>query len=179
MLTAWSPDLIVVCGTSILREQVLSIPPTGVLNLHGGLSQRYRGIWTTHWALVNEEPEYVGATVHFVSRGIDDGDIVYQGRPALDGQENPESLYAKVVNLGVEMMIKAVGDVAAGTVKRYPLETMGRLYRGSMVTPEVLLKAWENTERGVIKAYLSDRESRDSLVLPLLRGRFPTSEKNS
>ena len=75
------PDVIAVCGASIFKEKILAVPEKGVLNLHGGLSQKYRGLFTTDWAVHNEEPEYVGATVHYISPGIDDGDVVYQGRP--------------------------------------------------------------------------------------------------
>ncbi|MCZ6593928.1 MAG: formyl transferase [Bacteroidetes bacterium] len=89
------PDLITVCGCSILRDGILSIPPQGVINLHSGLSQVYRGTWTTLWAIYNKEPEYVGATVHYVSAGIDDGDIFYQGRPEIQEGDNPETLYTK------------------------------------------------------------------------------------
>lgn len=170
------PDIIAVCGASILKEAVLSIPPKGVLNLHGGLPQKYRGIWTTHWAVVNEEPEYIGGTVHYVSAGIDDGDIVFQGRPQLDGTENPESLYVKVVKLGVEMMIAAIGEIRAGKAPRYPLEIKGRLYLGKMVTPEMLQQAWANTERGIIKNYLANKAARDAAVVPLMRGVFSGSD---
>ena len=166
------PDVIAVCGTSILKEAVLSIPSKGTLNLHGGLSQRYRGIWTTHWAVVNEEPEYIGATVHYVSAGIDDGDIVFQGRPQLDGTENPESLYVKVVKLGVEMMIAAIGEIGDGNARRFPLEMKGRLYLGKMVTPDMLQQAWANAERGVIRDYLANKAARDAEVIPLMRGVF-------
>lgn len=169
------PDLIAVCGTSILKDAVMSIPSHGVLNLHGGLSQKYRGVWTTHWAIVNEEPECIGATVHYVSPGIDTGDIVLQGRPRLDGTENPESLYVKVVKLGIEMMVAAITGIQAGSVCRYPLETRGRLYLGKMVTPEILQRAWSNTARGVVREYLADKDARDAAVVPLMRGVFSES----
>jgi folate-dependent phosphoribosylglycinamide formyltransferase PurN len=171
------PDIIAVCGASILKDAVLSIPSKGVLNLHGGLPQKYRGIWTTHWAVVNEEPEYIGATVHHVSAGIDDGDIVFQGRPRLDGTENPESLYVKVVKLGVGMMIAAIGEIRSGKAVRYPLEIKGRLYLGKMVTPEILQQAWANTERGVIRDYLANKAVRDAAVISLMRGVFSSSEE--
>src|SRR5436190_18298786 len=64
------PDVVAVCGASILRSEFLAVPRKGVLNLHGGLAQRYRGLNTTDWAVHNGEPEYVGGTVHFVSPGI-------------------------------------------------------------------------------------------------------------
>ena len=168
-----APDLLVLCGCSILKKDLLSVPRLGTLNLHGGLAQRYRGVWTTLWAVVNREPEYVGATVHFVSPGIDDGDIVHQGRPELEPDDNPESLYVKVVRLGVEMMASAVAGVASGEVIRHPLEQRGELYLSAMVTPAVLEKAWQATEEGVVPEYLADREQRDAAVLPLMRGVFP------
>jgi folate-dependent phosphoribosylglycinamide formyltransferase PurN len=167
-----APDLLVLCGCSILKGDLLSVPRLGTLNLHGGLAQRYRGVWTTLWAVVNREPEYVGATVHFVSPGIDDGDIVHQGRPELEPGDNPESLYVKVVQLGIEMMASAVRGVASGEVRRYPLEQRGELYLSAMVTPEVLEKAWRATAEGVVREYLADRETRDKAVLPLMRGAF-------
>lgn len=175
-IRAMQPDIIAVCGTSLLKDAILSIPPQGVLNLHGGLSQKYRGIWTTHWAVVNEEPEYIGATVHYVSPGIDDGDIIFQGRPCLDGTDNPESLYVKVVKLGIEMMIAAITDIRTGKVHRYPLEIRGRLYLGKLVTPEILQLAWLNTQRGVIRDYLADKDTRDAVVIPLMRGVFGESK---
>ena len=167
------PDLLVLCGCSILKKELLSVPRLGALNLHGGLAQRYRGVWTTLWAVVNREPEYVGATVHFVSPGIDDGDIVHQGRPEIEPHDNPESLYVKVVKLGIEMMASAVAAVADGSVRRSPLQERGTLYLSRMVTPQVLEQAWQATEEGVLQDYLSCKNERDAKVLPLMLGPFP------
>jgi len=169
------PDVIAVCGTSILKEEILGIPAQGVLNLHGGLSQKYRGIWTTMWAVFNGEPEYVGATVHYVTPGIDDGDIVYQGRPVISLTDNPESLYAKVVRLGAEMMIQAIKNIHAGTVARYPLEEKGRLYLSRMVTPEVLNGSIHKVHSGVLQHYLQDKAVRDEKVIHVMRGIYPAS----
>ena len=171
------PDLLVLCGCSILKEELISVPRLGALNLHGGLAQCYRGVWTTLWAVVNREPEYVGATVHFVAPGIDDGEIVFQGRPEIVADDNPESLYVKVVQLGVEMMATAVEAVRTGQVQRHRLEQKGKLYRSSAVTPEVLATAWRETELGVIPLYLAQKESRDAPVLRLMRGIFVSGGK--
>ncbi len=168
------PDIMAVCGSSILRNGILAIPERGVLNLHGGLSQRYRGLWPTLWAVVNGEPEYIGATVHYVTPGIDDGDIVYQGRPMISPDDNPETLYAKVVQLGVEMMVKAIQDIQSGEVVRCPLEEKGRLYLGTMVTSEVLITAMERVGSGVIPEYLAEKASRDAKVTALMRCIFPS-----
>jgi len=159
-----APDVIALCGASIIREPIISIPRKGALNLHGGLAQRYRGVWTTLWAIYNEEPEYVGATVHYVSKGIDDGNIIFQGRPVISSGDNHESLYVKVVKLGVELMVKAIEDIGKGTVKSRPLEHKGRLYLKKHVTAKVLREAWKKVDEGVIEKYLLERKERDKKV---------------
>jgi len=166
------PDVIAVCGTSILKRDIILVPSKGVLNLHGGLAQKYRGTCTTLWAIYNGEPEYVGATVHYVSEGIDDGRIIYQGRPEVVNDDDPETLYVKVVNLGITMMTKAIEDIQNNTVESYEPDALGTLYLSKMVTPEVLHSVWEKIESGVIGAYLENREARDEKVLKIMQGTY-------
>src|SRR5690625_5173282 len=47
----------------------------GIINLHGGELPRYRGANIANYA-VYEDAERVGGTLHFVSEGIDEGDII-------------------------------------------------------------------------------------------------------
>lgn len=159
------PDVVAVCGASIFRDELIAVPSRGVLNLHGGLSQKYRGLFTTDWAIYNEEPEYVGATVHYIAPGIDDGDVVYQGRPEIEIGDNPNSLYVKVVKLGVSMMERAIRDIESGTIRPTALAEKGDLYLGSMFTPAKRDATWKKLRKGVIADYLRTRESRDRRVL--------------
>lgn len=162
------PDVIAVCGSSILKNTIISIPNKGVLNLHGGLSQKYRGVMTTLWAVYNEEPEYIGATVHYVDSGIDTGNIVYQGRPIIEADDNQETLYVKVVKLGIDLMIKAVEGIKSGTNVGRQLEEKGTLYLGKMVTPDVISKTWKKINQGVIRKYLSEKAARDQKVITMM-----------
>lgn len=169
------PDVIAVCGASILREKILSIPRHGVLNLHGGLSQKYRGLFTTDWAVHNEEPEYVGATVHFVTPGIDDGAIVYQGRPEIEPADNPHSLYVKVVQLGVNMMTRAIQDIEESKIKSTPLHQKGTLYLGRLYDTKARSRAWKNIRKGVVQKYLANKQERDKAPLAMMQNVFPES----
>lgn len=162
------PDVIAVCGTSILCDEIIAIPRFGVLNLHGGLSQRYRGLFTTEFAVYNDEPEYIGATVHYVSAGIDDGDVVYQGRPDIDPDDNPHTLYEKIIRLGVDMMLQAMTDIENGTVDPRPLSRKGDLYSRRMFTPAIRTQAWRKIEQGLIADYLSEKHRRDRRVKEIL-----------
>jgi folate-dependent phosphoribosylglycinamide formyltransferase PurN len=167
-----APDVIAVCGASILKRDLLQVPRHGVLNLHGGLSQFYRGLYTTDWAVHNGEPECVGATVHFVSEGVDDGDIVYQARPAIEQGDNPNRLYEKVVRLGVKMMIRAIQDLEQGKCNSVSLERKGRLYLYKDFDVKAKRATWRGIEDRVIEQYLSDQQRRDERVTETLINDF-------
>ncbi len=168
-------DVVAVCGASILREKMLSVPKYGVLNLHGGLAQKYRGLFTTDWAIHNEEPEFVGATVHYVSPGIDDGDIAYQGRPKIEPDDHPHSLYVKVVKLGVNMMTQSIQDLQEGNANPVPLQQKGNLYLGRMYTSKAKAATWKKIRTGVIRKYLANKITRDRQVLDKMTNVFPGS----
>lgn len=167
------PEVVAVCGASIFKEEILRVPSKGVLNLHGGLSQQYRGLFTTDWAVYNEQPEYIGATVHFVSPGIDDGDIVYQGRPRqIEADDNPNSLYVKVVRLGVDMMERAIRDIEQGKMCSTALSEKGALYLGSKFTSKMRDATWRKVRRGIVAEYLQHKEARDMPVLARMINNF-------
>jgi len=153
-IKALQPDIIAVCGASILKEEIIAVPKKGVFNLHSGLSQKYRGTWTTLWAIYNEEPEYVAYTVHYVNSGIDLGNIVCQGRPEISEKDNQESLYVKVVKLGTQTMIKIINDLKNKDVISYPLPKKGTLYLNSMVTTLIIRKTWQKVRQGLIRTYV-------------------------
>src|SRR2546422_1926532 len=79
------PDAILISGTRLIRPPVLQCRSRfGMINMHTGLSPYYRGGPCTFWTLYNEEPEYAGVTIHYITTGIDSGDIILSGRPNLD-----------------------------------------------------------------------------------------------
>ncbi len=170
------PDIIAVCGTSLLNKEILSLPEKGALNLHGGLAQHYRGLWTTDWAVYNEEPEYIGATVHFISPGIDDGEILYQGRPVIELNDNPHTLYEKVVKLGVNMMEQAILDIQNNSQKSAQLKQKGKLYLDYMTTPEIRRLTWNKLSTGIMNNYLNHKEERDKKVIDLLVNVYQVDE---
>ncbi|QSP93694.1 formyl transferase [Marinobacter salinisoli] len=166
------PDVIAVCGASIMRDELLAIPTYGVLNLHGGLSQFYRGLFPTDWAIHNGEPECVGATVHFVSPGVDDGDVIYQGRPSISGSDNPNSLYEKVVRLGVRMMIQAISDLEQASCHATALVKKGDLYLNHMFDVQAKRRTWQQIKDGVLADYIAHKSERDQRVKTALINEF-------
>jgi phosphoribosylglycinamide formyltransferase 1 len=72
------PDLVVVHGTRIIAERVLREIDVPVVNVHAGITPRYRGVHGGYWAFVDGRPELAGTTVHLVDTGIDTGGILGQ-----------------------------------------------------------------------------------------------------
>jgi len=153
LIRGLAPDVIALCGASIIREPILSITPY-IVNLHSGLSQWYRGVWTTLWAIHNEEPEYVGYTIHFVAKGIDDGDVICQGRPQICRDDNHESLYVKTIKKGTEATLATIRNIQESSFKRYPLKQKGKVYLNSMLAPSIIRKTWQKVKAGIIREYV-------------------------
>mgnify|MGYP003294330982 CR=1 FL=1 len=73
-----SPDLVLVIGTRILSEELLTSVDSVFINMHMGITPLYRGVHGGYWALADGDPEHCGVTVHMVDKGIDTGEIISQ-----------------------------------------------------------------------------------------------------
>jgi folate-dependent phosphoribosylglycinamide formyltransferase PurN len=78
LLTSLEPDVVVVQGTRIIAARVLESAGCPVVNMHAGITLRYRGVHGGYWALAEQHPEWVGTTVHLVDPGVDTGGILAQ-----------------------------------------------------------------------------------------------------
>jgi hypothetical protein len=165
-LQTFNPDIIAVLGSSIIKQEMISLPSAGMLNIHSGLSPYYRGTWSYGWPIVNGEPEYIGVTVHYVNAGIDTGDIIYQTKPLLEKTDDLNSIFLKVVAEGIELTVKAVGEISStGTIRseKQP-HNAGRLYQTKDFNAETARTCLKQLEKGIIRDYLSSREERDPAV---------------
>jgi len=78
LLASLGPTVVVVHGTRIISSRVLQSLDCPVVNVHAGITPRYRGVHGGYWALAERHPEWVGTTVHLVDPGIDTGAILAQ-----------------------------------------------------------------------------------------------------
>lgn len=128
-------DLVVLGGTRIIKNNILSIGKMGTLNCHPGLLPELRGSSSSGWALYNDLPQ--GATAHFIDPGIDTGDILIKQQLPVTREDTFESINYKLAKLAGDLMAKAVTQVFEGTEKRTPQDpSIGTTYR---VIPEELL----------------------------------------
>jgi len=73
------PDVVVVHGTRIISPATLEALKCPAVNLHAGITPRYRGVHGGYWAQVEGRSDLFGSTVHLVDAGIDTGAVLAQG----------------------------------------------------------------------------------------------------
>lgn len=116
-LTAARPDIVVVNGTRIISEGTLAAVDAPFINTHTGITPLYRGVHGGYWAMVANDRENCGVTVHLVDAGIDTGRILAQARisptPADGFVTYPYLQYAAAVPL----LLAAATAAAAGVVQ--------------------------------------------------------------
>jgi folate-dependent phosphoribosylglycinamide formyltransferase PurN len=65
-------------GCGLLSQKILKKFSGYKLNIHAGLSPRYRGAATHFWPSYLMEPEYTGVTLHELTKEVDGGNIFHQ-----------------------------------------------------------------------------------------------------
>ena len=155
ILRELAPDIIAVYGTGIIRSPVIRIPRIAILNMHTGLSPRYRGSDTIFWPLYNEEPEWIGVTVHVLDEGIDSGPIITTARPTIDADDTEDSLFCKAVIVGSPLYAESIRQVHERGVPQTP-QTLeeGRNYRFVDRTVAADRRVRRLLRQGLLEAYV-------------------------
>lgn len=109
-------DLIVLAGfLSILNKDFCRKFEGKIINIHPALLPKFggKGMWGNyvHEAVIAAGEKMSGATVHFVTSGIDEGEIILQGKVEVDSNETAETLGAKIHEIEFDIFPKAINKV--------------------------------------------------------------------
>ena len=114
------PDMaIVVAFGQILKENLLTIPGWGVINIHASLLPKYRGAAPIQWAILNSESK-IGLTVMRMDEGLDTGPILFQKEVPILEDETAGQLHDRLSQLAGQVIIEALTDMAKTQVKEIP-----------------------------------------------------------
>lgn len=95
-ILAWWPKLI--------KKPLLNLPKNGFINTHPSYLPYNRGKHYNFWTLVEQSP--FGVSLHFITEGIDNGDIIAQKLIPYDWEDNGASLYVKAQKEMVKLFKK-------------------------------------------------------------------------
>ena len=119
-LAGLAPDLLVVCDYGqILSKNALAAARLGGVNLHASLLPRYRGAAPINWAIHDGLTE-TGVTVLHMDARIDAGPCLAQERVAIDPDETAVELEARLAEIGSELILRTIDDLAAGRARPIP-----------------------------------------------------------
>jgi len=125
-LLAWWPKLI--------TQLLLDIPGKGFINTHPSLLPYNRGRHYNFWALVEQVP--FGVSLHFVTVGIDDGDIVAQTSIPYDWEDNGATLYTKANQAMLNLFKETYPNLREFTIHPVPQDlTQGSLHYAKELEP--------------------------------------------
>ena len=79
-LNKLQPDIIVVFGTGKILPEVIQVCPQGIINLHGGDPEEYRGLDSHLWAIYHKDYGSLVTTLHRLNEKLDDGAIILQSK---------------------------------------------------------------------------------------------------
>jgi len=119
-LRGLDPDLVIsVSCPQIFGRELLELPSLGCINVHSALLPDYRGMLPTFWVLARGEAQ-TGVTVHFMSPGIDGGEIIAQQRVPISPDETLHSLMRKCKSAAADVILDTVGRFREGAVATMP-----------------------------------------------------------
>lgn len=130
--------IVSISGTQMYRKDLLAQTPKGIVNCHGALLPKYRGLMPSFWTLANGETEG-GVSVHFVDAKLDNGPIVVQKKYRINPQDTLEDVMARSKDLAAEAIVEAVRMVEAGNYELIPNDA-SQATHFSMPTQEDLKK---------------------------------------
>jgi methionyl-tRNA formyltransferase len=104
----------------ILQPEIIDSFPRGIVNVHPAYLPYNRGAYPNVWSIVDQTP--AGATIHYIDKGVDTGDIIDRTQVEIEPNDTGESLYKKLESACTELftdtwstITQSPGKVVAST----------------------------------------------------------------
>ncbi len=154
-------DVGVVYGTGLIKSPLIDAFAGRLINMHLGLSPYYRGTATNFYPLLNDEPEFVGATVHWIDSGIDAGPIIHHARPTITADDMPHTVGCKAIEAGIQEVLQTLDEFRAGRVESVAQWSAPdpKLYFRKDYHPSQVARLYELIDAGLFPRYAA-REHR-------------------
>lgn len=115
-LRSFEPDLILVVGTRIISQKVLDAVECPFVNMHTGITPLYRGVHGAYWALVENDLEHCGVTIHLVDKGIDTGEVIAQATIKPSPKDNFLTYPYLQLAAGIELELKMIAGLVSSKI---------------------------------------------------------------
>ena len=103
----------------IFRPDFLALPKLGILNVHFSLLPQLRGAAPVQQALIQGYTQ-TGISIFWIRPGMDDGPLFLQKEIAILPQDNAQTLFEKLIPLGLSGLQTALEQIAQGHLVQTP-----------------------------------------------------------
>ncbi len=122
VLKEYGVDLVVLIGyMRVLTPQFVRRFPRRIINVHPALMPKFSGKGfygaNVHEEVLKAGEKETGCTIHFVDEGVDTGEIILQKKVAVEPNDTPETLKAKVQALEKKWYPEVIRWFAEGKIK--------------------------------------------------------------
>lgn len=86
--------------------EIINIIPLGIVNIHHSYLLRYKGRYTSSWAIINARKDNYwkhGTTLHYIDDKLDEGKIIDSRCVSIEEDDTAETIFQKVEYLALNM----------------------------------------------------------------------------
>ena len=110
-ISALHPDLIVIWGGYIVKPRLLAMAPH-TLNMHFGFTPYYIRVNGVHEAILQNDLEHIGITIHYAVPQVDAGDVLQV--VTADHRKPPEVFFKELNDTAAREYIAVVKKIMSG-----------------------------------------------------------------
>ncbi|MDR5590102.1 methionyl-tRNA formyltransferase [Christiangramia sp. SM2212] len=138
-----NPNVQVVVAFRMLPKSVWNYPEYGTFNLHASLLPQYRGAAPINWAIINGDKK-TGVSTFFLDEKIDTGEMILQEETSILDSENVESLHDRLMEMGANLVVKTLREIAADNITTEPQQESDELKEAPKLTRENTRINWNS-----------------------------------
>ncbi|MBA3760293.1 MAG: methionyl-tRNA formyltransferase [Gemmatimonadales bacterium] len=144
------PDLgVVVAYGHILRPDVLSVPPRGMINVHASLLPRHRGAAPIQHAILAGDRE-TGISIMQMEEGLDSGPVLHHLVTPIGHEETAGDLAGRLAELGATALVEAISLYSSGRARPVPQDQANATYAPKFDREQARV-AWQREAPGLVQ----------------------------
>tara|TARA_A100001015_G_C15029406_1_gene732308 strand:+ start:1312 stop:2067 length:756 start_codon:yes stop_codon:yes gene_type:complete len=106
-ISNFRPDIIIIRGTTIIKEPLISYNTQYFLNIHGAVVPNYRNVHGQFWSFYFKDFDNMGSSVLHLTKGIDNGNVALMEK-LNEKPLNLRDLHVKTIILSNKLIDKII-----------------------------------------------------------------------
>ena len=149
------PEIVILFGTSVIKDPLFSILPNFTLNLHFGLAPYFKGTACNFWPFYFLTPNLCGCTFHFINKKLDSGKVIHHTLSSLQYGDSIHEVSCKTLLKACSDVLKIIDFYKIQkNIEGVNLSFQGKLFLNSDFTVEKLRIIYNLFNDDIVDHYL-------------------------